>query len=198
MTKPTEKTCSSCLKEKTTTNFYNDDRYLCIDCERSKARERMASLENKARLAYRTSCITSAKYGSYNDLTYDDVMYLFKLANGRCAYTGMLSDNLSLEHIVPLSKGGANTISNVIVVDLAVNRKKQAGSMMEYVETRYNPYDVQPLVKLLAVRGNRSYIDLYTELEQYQRDECNEEYRRIISKLDERKAKQCKHLTSVS
>jgi len=177
------KTCTRCNAEKPLTEYYTADRYYCNDCERETSRERMALPVNKARLAYRNACITAKKYGVYNDLTYDDVEYLFKLADGRCAYTGRKSDNLSLEHVIPMSKGGPNTISNILVVDLDANRRKNDGSALEFIESQHDPYTVTPLVNLLATRGNREYREVYEELCEYQRQEANELYRKLIAKI---------------
>jgi len=177
------KICTRCEAEKPITEYYNDERYYCIDCERETSRERMALPNNKARMAYRNACMTAKKFSVYSDLTYDDVEYLFKLANGRCAYTGIESDNLSLEHVIPMSKGGPNTISNLLVVDLTANKRKGEGSALEFIESRYDPYTVTPLVRLLAARGNREYRELYDELYEYQRQESNELYRKILAKI---------------
>lgn len=179
------KTCSRCKAEKPVTEYYTENRYLCNDCERKTARERMASLENKARNAYRNAKKNAQRFGVYDDLTEDDVMYLFKLASGRCAYTGkrVPFHRLSLEHVIPMSKGGKNTIGNVLVVDIAANLQKRDSSALEYIDSRCNPRDALPLVKLLAARGNRDYRELYDELYEYQRQESNELYRKLLAKL---------------
>lgn len=180
MTKKTMKVCTKCGTK--TKHFYSMKRTHCIECERKDARYRMASLENRARGAFRHANKKAEQFGVANDLTYDDVMYLFKLAGGRCAYTGRFSNDLSLEHVIPMSAGGANTISNIIVVDISVNRMKNDRSFLEFIETKYNPYDIAPLVKLLAARGNRDYAGLYDELYEFQREECNAWYRRLMDK----------------
>jgi len=177
------KTCTRCNAEKPLSEYYTPDRYYCNDCERETSRERMAMPVNKARLAYRNACHSAKKHGVYSDLTYDDVEYLFKLADGHCAYTGEKSDNLSLEHVIPMSRGGTNTLGNILVVDLSANRRKNDGSALEFIESRYDPHTVTPLVKLLAARGNREYRELYEELYEYQRQEANELYRKLILKI---------------
>ena len=177
------KTCARCKAEKPLTEYYTENRYLCNDCERETSRERMALPNNKARMAYRNACMTAKKFGVYSDLSYDDVEYLFALSGGMCAYTGKKSDNLSLEHVIPMSKGGPNTISNLLVVDLTANKRKGEGSALEFIESRSDPHTVTPIVKLLATRGNREYRDLYDELVEYQRQENNELYRKILAKI---------------
>lgn len=183
------KTCSHCGIEKPSKEFYKGRRYLCVDCERETARVRMSSLKNKARNACRNAKKAAKEYGVYDDLTDDDVIYLFKLAKGRCAYTGkeVPLNRLSLEHVIPMSKGGPNTIGNILVVDLSANKSKHDASVMEFIESRYDPHTVPELVKLLAARGNRDYMELYDELYEYQRRESNEQYRRVIEALEKRK-----------
>ena len=183
------KACSACKKEKTIKHgFYNEKRCYCIMCERDKSRARMNSLENRARTAWRHAYQKAEKLGVENTLTMDEVMYLFKLADGRCAYTGEYG-NLSLEHVIPMAKKGPNSISNVLVVDLDANRKKNNSSMMSFIDERYNPHDVLPLVKLLAARANRDYTELYDELYVFQREESERTYKKVVATLEKKNGK---------
>ncbi|WP_336046765.1 HNH endonuclease [Solibacillus ferritrahens] len=182
------KVCTSCFEEKEIgLHYYNASRYMCIDCEREAARERMASVQNKAGNAFRTAQKSAAKYGAYDNLSYDDVLYLFKLAGGICSYTNQPSECLSLEHVIPLSEGGTNTIDNILVIDLEVNRQKRITNMMDFIEERYNPHSVLPLVKLLATRGNMPYEQLYDRIFEYQKAESEAQYRRLVEATERKK-----------
>lgn len=82
---------------------------------------------------------TKAKmYGLKNDLTIGQIKILFALHDGTCKYchenVGNL--NLTIDHVVPMSKGGANTISNIVPCCMKCNTikgEKDVKSFMEYL-----------------------------------------------------------------
>lgn len=174
------KNCTKCGQK--TDQYYSKARTYCIECERKDARYRMSSFENKAKTAHRFAQAQAEKFGVKSDLTVDDVLYLYTIAGGRCAYTGKFSNNLSLEHVIPMSLGGGNTIGNVIVVDLSVNKGKNDKSFFEYMESHCEPHSINPLIGLLASRGNRTYNNLYFELFDHQAREFAERYQRRMKK----------------
>lgn len=141
----------------------------------------MSSTKNKAGNAFRAAHRKATKFGCYDDLTQDDVTYLFTLAGGRCAISGKFSNSLSLDHLLPLSKGGRNSIDNVIVVDLELNCSKGNGSTLEFL--RFDPHRAYDIVKLLASRSQRSYEEVYNDLVAHQSDENNAWYRKHIQPL---------------
>ena len=49
---------------------------------------------------------------------------LIVAANGRCYYCGEPSDRMEVDHKVPLSRGGANDISNICLCCRTCNRRK--------------------------------------------------------------------------
>lgn len=63
---------------------------------------------------------------------------LFRLAesNGfRCGLSGteMHPDDASIDHVIPLSKGGSHTLSNIAVIHMTVNRMKGEMDHAEFV-----------------------------------------------------------------
>jgi CRISPR/Cas system Type II protein with McrA/HNH and RuvC-like nuclease domain len=44
----------------------------------------------------------------------------------RCFYSGLKlnNKNISVEHVIPISKGGSNTIENIVLIDVFVNKMK--------------------------------------------------------------------------
>jgi 5-methylcytosine-specific restriction endonuclease McrA len=46
---------------------------------------------------------------------------------GRCAYCGKPTDNLTMDHVVPLARGGAHTASNIVPACLTCNMRKKVG-----------------------------------------------------------------------
>ena len=53
----------------------------------------------------------------------------------RCHLSGVLLDvdDASLDHIVPLSRGGTHTIDNIAIVHVAINRMKGTMSEDEFI-----------------------------------------------------------------
>jgi 5-methylcytosine-specific restriction endonuclease McrA len=66
-----------------------------------------------------------------------DLKLLFEHQGGRCAYTGVpliLSDTASLDHKMPRSRGGLNTLENVQWVTWQVNRCKTDMTHDEFMQ----------------------------------------------------------------
>ena len=53
---------------------------------------------------------------------------------GRCAYCAA-SGKLTMDHVVPLSKGGAHTADNIVPVCLACNMSKGAKPLLVWLAT---------------------------------------------------------------
>lgn len=70
------------------------------------------------------------------DATPEDLLALFELQEGRCAYTKIelvMGANASIDHIVPRSRGGADLIDNVQWVDRQVNNAKNNMTHDEFI-----------------------------------------------------------------
>lgn len=133
------KVCTHCQRSKSISQFYDNSRYLCIECERVTARDRMreynATIRGKATNALNTARQTIRKNG-YNvkdDLTVEQIIEAFEFFD-TCAYCNKPFDSLqdmSIDHIVALSKNGHNTISNCCVVHRDCNAKKRERDVEE-------------------------------------------------------------------
>ena len=69
------------------------------------------------------------------DYDYDDLRYrLWKRQSGRCAYCGrrIAQADSEVEHKVPLSRGGSNSLSNLPVACTSCNREKGNKTAAEY------------------------------------------------------------------
>ena len=83
-----------------------------------------------------------------NDLTHQQWLEIQAAQHYRCAYCGKrCKGRLTQDHILPLSKGGAHTLANIIGACHACNSKKQTGPP---------PNAVQPL--LLTIADSKPYI----------------------------------------
>lgn len=173
----TVKTCTRCGESKPLDKFYDESRYLCIRCEREAARWRMGRYENKVRNAWRNAKKEAAKYGVEDTLTLDDVAYIFALSGGRDSYTGKFAVNLSLEHIIPFSRGGANALWNIVAVDRSINSSKHDTDPSEWLQMQ-GRYDVEnELTELMAARKGVSVEEMQAELLEYQKEYNDEWYR---------------------
>lgn len=87
--------------------------------------------QNKEKVAlYAARRKSKKKENGLNDLTAQQVRDLF-ISHNFCEYCGRL-DNLSLEHIVPISRGGQNTLSNVTIACKGCNSSKCARLLTEW------------------------------------------------------------------
>jgi hypothetical protein len=66
-----------------------------------------------------------------NDLTRDEWDAILAAADGRCAYCGKRR-KLTMDHVIPISKGGHHTASNVIAACGPCNSSKGAGPVRPY------------------------------------------------------------------
>ena len=51
----------------------------------------------------------------------------------RCYYCGIKHDKLTIDHVVPISKGGDNSLCNIVPACITCNRLKGSKSLVEWV-----------------------------------------------------------------
>ena len=81
--------------------------------------------------------------GNVGNLPYNAESILFEQQEGHCYLCGKplflrFDDPISIEHKVPVSRGGYNDISNVALAHLSCNLKKQTKTDKEYLEELKN------------------------------------------------------------
>src|SRR5260221_2610852 len=76
------------------------------------------------RIVYQSS-IRAARYGISSSFTLAEWLELCAQHDNKCAHCGQ-SVPLSADHIIPLSRGGANTISNIQPLCKPCNSRKHA------------------------------------------------------------------------
>ena len=176
------RTCTRCQQSKPLDQFYSVDRSHCTDCERKTARWRMQRQKNKIRTAWRDAKKQAKKYGVEDTLTLDEVAYIFALSGGRCAYTGKFAVKPTLEHIIPMSRGGANAAWNVIVVDSAQNYAKCNTDPSDWFQFNYGYKFETDMIKLMAARKGVTVEEMQAELLELQRKYSEEWYRKHVTK----------------
>lgn len=178
------KTCSNCRNEKPLDEFYGESRSHCKECERTAAKERMARKENKIRTAYKDAKRQAEKYGVYDDLTLDDLFYVYAVSN-RCEYCDTKSDDLQVEHAFSLSSGGHNTVANVTLACPRCNRRKGNKPILDEVERgRMDKDSILRLIDRISYRMGTPKPVVHELLSQQQTD-----YRR--DRDNKRRLKSC-------
>lgn len=84
-------------------------------------------LDDKSAQAHRRLKRRSAKLGIPMEVTPGEIRLLFSVFDGCCSYCSKRPEkarNLHLEHIVPLSENGRNTLENLLPACIHCNTKK--------------------------------------------------------------------------
>lgn len=154
MTRLQTKHCKKCEQDKLLSEFYSDAWSHCIECERTAASSRMnrynKTLRGRASQALQSSRKTIKRngYDVKDDLTLMDVIFTFAMADHECSYCGKVTDDYQMEHIVPLSKGGPNTLSNITVACRSCNSSKHNHNLLDWREFD----DVAAVIAQMATR----------------------------------------------
>ena len=156
------KKCCCCSLLMPLSNFYKhptgqDGRKTCCrECYRNKTKTRYAINKSKG---YCVCCTSIAQFGifcekhlfmdiSKNRLgtkkRWIEIKQLLLDQKYLCAYSEIhliLGNNASLEHKIPLSKGGTNELSNICWIDLRINIAKGAMTYSEFYEFTHHLYN---------------------------------------------------------
>lgn len=103
--------------------------------EHYRVTQKAQELERKRKLNYYYTHF-SKKYNLYNPnaykVTVEDIRTLFKA--DKCFYCGVdLSDSVkTVDHKVPVSRGGTNALTNLVISCLACNSQKGSKTCREY------------------------------------------------------------------
>lgn len=160
------KVCPRCEKDKAIAEYYSPERSHCIECERTSASARMKrynrTLKGKASQALQSSRKHIKKYGYevFDDLTLMDVIFTFAFADGECSYCGTVTDDYHMEHIVALSNGGPNTLSNICVSCSKCNGSKNNHNLLEW-------RDYEDVSKVIAQVASRRGVPIAEVLEEF-------------------------------
>lgn len=71
-----------------------------------------------------------------NTIKAGELRHLLEEQNYRCAYSGrsLTPESATVDHRVPLSRGGSNTIGNIAIVQGMVNLAKSSMTVEEFYE----------------------------------------------------------------
>lgn len=128
----------------------------CTTCEARILRERYPHVLRKARLKYerknpeKVYLINQAnrarKCGAVVEpITSDELRELRAMYGGLCAYCRVRSGD-TLDHVLPLSRGGSHSLSNILPACFRCNHSKRDSTVEEWFasDRTYNPRRVDP------------------------------------------------------
>jgi hypothetical protein len=134
------KTCSDCgvTYEKGEENFHRDkgNKYglhsKCKDCK--NAETKAWNEANPISIAVHNANKTARNdYGLDEQLDVQEVVEMFDSKDHKCQYCGC-GGKLGLDHVIPFSRGGSNTIENVVPCCPSCNFEKNNKTPEEYQE----------------------------------------------------------------
>lgn len=133
------KMCSKCGLEKEHKDFNKDLRNkrsiksLCRDCQKKANIAYRTSYNGIIRRAFHATRFRAKKYGVSDDLTFEQLRDIFDFFGGICAYCDQkLEDTPSVDHIIPFSKNGSNTASNIVICCQRCNTAKSNSPVVEF------------------------------------------------------------------
>lgn len=121
------RTCKRCGKEELVYVSYADRPYCGSVCYHAARREQpKAGRDPEKRQASRRRN-KAKRRGAFIDYTLDALEWRRIVADygGRCAYCGNKSDDLTQDHIIPISKGGEHVAANVVPACMFCNQSKR-------------------------------------------------------------------------
>ena len=99
---------------------------------RVSARARAYREANRARYATYAATRRARLANAGGSFTSEEWQALIDRYAGRCAYCGAASDELTVDHVVPLSKGGSNAIENIVPACFSCNSAKHTKPAWEF------------------------------------------------------------------
>jgi len=88
---------------------------------RDPEKKRVKNSRTKVKMALRARGFD----GDVGDLTPEQWKTILEIFDGRCAYCGEKIDELTIDHIIPASKGGRHTVDNVVPACRFYNQSKK-------------------------------------------------------------------------
>jgi 5-methylcytosine-specific restriction endonuclease McrA len=103
--------------------------------ERELERQRVYYRKNPEKMAAKNAARRARKSLAEGSYAADDVKRIFSAQKGKCACCGH-KRKLTVDHIVPLSKGGSNWPSNLQGLCLPCNSAKHARDPIEFMQSK--------------------------------------------------------------
>lgn len=133
--------CKKCNEPKElTTDFFNlltsgTWRWTCKVCMAANTRRHYH--ENPAKVSARVARYNEQKRAAGGTYSAADISILRRRQNDRCAYCGESVQGFGeIDHMMPVSRGGTNSIENLILACRTCNRDKTNKTAAEFIAWR--------------------------------------------------------------
>lgn len=165
--KECEKTVSkkSRIKNAETIKIRNA-RFYASHKERQLEMQRKRRRENPQLMASYRHTRRAKLYGACADLSKEQLKQAFEYFGDKCALTG--AESPTIDHFIPLSKGGRHTYSNIIPLSVSLNSSKHNNNPFEWFDENKENLSLseqkfKDVVSYLA-KLNKMTFDEYKEL----------------------------------
>ncbi|WP_197408539.1 HNH endonuclease [Deinococcus actinosclerus] len=117
--------------------------------ERSKELGRLSYARHRENRVAESQARRALRYGVRGRITGIDIHLKYKAQEGKCYYCGIKLNQTSLakgvvEHWIPLSRGGKNESSNIVMSCWDCNARKHAKMPWEFMPERFTFQDLTP------------------------------------------------------
>jgi len=99
--------------------------------EKIRAKSRQWRVDNPDKARHQDRSTKAARRGASGSHTLAEWRDRCHQFDGRCAYCGS-SDDITKDHMIPISRGGSDSIDNVVPACLSCNLKKSARTPLEF------------------------------------------------------------------
>lgn len=101
--------------------------------EISLEKHRQWGRNNPEKVRHNTQVRRARKMGAAGSHTLADLKARFEVHGNRCVYCGS-SENLTADHMIPLSRGGSDWPANIVPACLRCNQSKHTRTYFEFLE----------------------------------------------------------------
>lgn len=169
------KVCPACHRKLTESDFYRKEnrlQYLCKECQRERDRkyrernrERIRAVDREYYRQHREPIMKKVKIEQHkrrqraafllSDFTEEQWQHALKSFGYRCAYC-RAKTTLSRDHVIPVSKGGAYTRTNIVPACIHCNSSKGNKNMRSWYKSQvfYNPKRLAKIERYLESEAN--------------------------------------------
>jgi len=123
--------------------------------ERIAAQNRAWKAANQERFRTYQKAYRAKLWDVEVDLTFDEWQEILDSFDGHCAYCDRTDRPLEMDHMVPVSRGGAHTACNVVPTCRPCNRRKSDRTVDEFLES-VRPPRQRPGAKPQTFRPNET------------------------------------------
>jgi 5-methylcytosine-specific restriction endonuclease McrA len=162
------KKCTKCHVEKPVSEFNKDRRIksgIRAYCKTCQSAERRSPV-NKAKQVLSISRYKIRQTGAAVEDTLTSHGVAMVLSEGSCVYCQhpLTYTESTVDHVIPFSRGGANSFQNVVSACKSCNSSKADKPALLHMIQHCEPYATKKLLERLALRRGVSTEEIYAEL----------------------------------